>query len=187
VTEKEIRDYYNRHIDDFRKRPEVLLYQILLKDKETALKVRGILDNNPRKFEELAKKESISGEAQKGGHMGYFEEGTLPKDMEQVVFSLSPQTISPVVESTYGFHIFKVTQKKKGRLLYLEKVRPEIKQKLMSEKLRKAYRVFLEEAAQDLSVSIKHQNLYFEYQNSEGDKKDENKETTGDNINSSSD
>ena len=60
VSEKEIRAYYNQHLEEFRKKPEVLLYQILLKDKETALRVRGILDNNPQKFEELAKKESIS-------------------------------------------------------------------------------------------------------------------------------
>lgn len=174
VTENELRNYYNKHLDEFRKKPEVLLYQILLKDKESALKVRGILDNNPSKFEEYAKKESTSMEAQKGGLMGYFEEGTLPKDMEQVVFSLQPHIISPVVESAYGFHIFKITQKKKGRLLYLEKVKSEIRKKLLSEKIRIAYRQFLEKAVQDLAVTIKYESLYFEYQKIKGDKRDEN-------------
>jgi len=188
VSEMEIRSYYNKHIEEFRKKPEVLLYQILLKDKEIALRVRGILDNNPRRFEELAKKESISMEAQQGGRMGYFEEGTLPKDMEQVVFSLSPHTISPVVESAYGFHIFKITEKKRERLLYLEKVKPEIKQILMSEKLRNAYQDFLTRAARDLAVTIKYNDLYFDYQNIKGDKRDENKETINtDSLNNSSD
>jgi peptidyl-prolyl cis-trans isomerase C len=188
VSEMEIRSYYNKHLNEFRKKPEVLLYQILLKDKETALRVRGILDNNPRKFEELAKKESISMEAKKGGRMGYFEEGTLPKDMEQVVFSLSLHTISPVVESAYGFHIFKITNKKRGRLLYMDKVKPEIKQKLMSEKLRSAYRDFLAKAAQDLAITIKYNDLYFDYQNIKGDKRDENKKTINtDSPNNSSD
>ncbi|MFC2140741.1 peptidylprolyl isomerase [Acidobacteriota bacterium] len=177
VSEKEIRAYYNQHLEQFRKKPEVLLYQILLKDKETALRVRGILDNNPQKFEELAKKESISMEAKEGGRMGFFEEGTLPKDMEQVVFSLSTHTISPVVESAYGFHIFKITNKKRGRLLYLDKVKPEIKQILMSEKLRNAYDDYLAKAARDLDITIKYNDLYFDYQNIEGDTRDENKET----------
>lgn len=186
VSEMEIRSYYNKHLDEFRKKPEVLLYQILLKDKETALRVRGILDNNPQKFDELAKKESISMEANQGGRMGYFEEGTLPKDMEQVVFSLSPHTISPVVESTYGFHIFKITNKKRGRLLYLERVKPEIKRKLLSEKLRIAYQDFLASAARDLSITIKYKELYFDYQNIEGDTRDENKETINtDSLNNS--
>jgi parvulin-like peptidyl-prolyl isomerase len=188
VSEMEIRSYYNKHLEEFRKKPEVLLYQILLKDKETALRVRGILDNNPQQFDELAKKESISMEAKQGGRMGYFEQGTLPKDMEQVVFSLSPHTISPVVESTYGFHIFKITNKKKGRLLYLEKVKPEIKRILMSEKLRIAYRDFLARAARDLAITIKYDDLYFDYKNIEGDTRDENKETINtDSLNNSSD
>jgi parvulin-like peptidyl-prolyl isomerase len=188
VSEMEIRSYYNKHLEEFRKKPEVLLYQILLKDKETALRVRGILDNNPQKFDEMAKKESISMEAKQGGRMGYFEEGTLPKDMEQVVFSLSPHTISPVVESAYGFHIFKITNKKRGRLLYLERVKPEIKRKLLSEKLRIAYQDFLSRAARDLSIAIKYNDLYFDYQNIEGDTSDENKETINtSSLNNSSD
>jgi len=187
VSEKEIRAYYNKHLEEFRKKPEVLLYQILLKDKETALRVRGILDNNPQRFEELAKKESISMEAKQGGRMGFFEEGTLPKDMEQVVFSLSTHTISPVVESAYGFHIFKITEKKRGRLLYLEKVKPEIKRILMSEKLRLAYQDFLASAARDLAITIKYNDLYFDYKNIEGDTRDENKETIStDSLNNSS-
>jgi hypothetical protein len=187
VSEMEIRAYYNQHLEEFRKKPEVLLYQILLKDKETSLRVREILDNNPQKFEELAKKESISMEAEQGGRMGYFEEGTLPKDMEQVVFSLSTNTISPVVESSYGFHIFKITEKKKGRLLYLDKVKPEIKQILMSEKLRDAYQDFLVSAARELTITIKYNDLYFDYQKIEGDTKDENKETiNSDSSNNSS-
>jgi len=188
VSEMEIRAYYNEHLEEFHKKQEVLLYQILVKDKETALRIREILDNNPQKFEELAKKESISMEAAQGGLMGYFEEGTLPKDMEQVVFSLSPPTISPVVESSYGFHIFKITEKKKGRLLFLEKVKPEVKQILLSEKLRAAYQDFLARAARELTITIKYNDLYFNYQKIEGDTKDENKETINpDSSNNSTD
>jgi hypothetical protein len=177
VSDQEIRSYYNSHLEDFRKKAEVLLYQILVSKKETAVRIRGILDNDPQQFEALARKESISIEAPKGGRMGYFEEGTLPRDMEQVVFSLKPNTISPVIESSYGFHIFKITSKKQGRLLYLDKVEPEIRQKLLSEKLRDAYRDFLATARQNLSVTIRKDALYFKYQTIKGDKGDENKKT----------
>jgi len=188
VSDKEIRDYYNQNLEEFRKKPEVFLYQILTKDKETALRIRGRLDNNPQQFEEIARKESISIEAPKGGLMGYFEEGTLPKDMEQVVFSLQPNSISPVVESSYGFHIFKVTQKKRGRLLYIDKVKDEIKQKLTAKKLRAAYEEFLAKASQDLAIKANYDDLYFNYQKIEGDKEDENKETGhSSNPNNSSD
>jgi len=164
VSEEEIRYYYNTHRDEFQSKMQVLLYQILVNDRETAVKIRAKLNNNPRRFEEIAKKQSISMEAHKGGLMGYFEKGTLPEDMENVVFSLNPYSISPVVESSYGFHIFKVTKKKEGQKLYLKKVKPEIENKLLAEKMGNAYREFLAKAKQELLINKKYKELYFDYQ-----------------------
>lgn len=165
VTQAEIRQYYESHHDEFIKKKEVLLYQILLKDKEKALKISGILKNYPQQFDELARSESVSSEGKNDGLLGYFEEGTLPKEMEDVVFSLKLNEISPVIESPYGFHIFKVTrQKRSGRLLFLRNVEPEIKTKLMSEKLSKAYQEYQHELKKKLSIDIRYQDLYFNYQ-----------------------
>jgi parvulin-like peptidyl-prolyl isomerase len=183
VPDKEVNEYYRNNLDEFRKKTEVLLHQILVEDREIALKIRGELKNSPQKFEEIAKKQSISMEASKGGLMGYFEKGTLPKDMEDVVFSLPVNTISPVVESSYGFHIFKITQKKRERLLYLKKVKPGIKNKLLSNKLREAYRKFLNQARERLKIDLNYNDLYFQYRpvnnntNTIGDIGDENKKT----------
>jgi hypothetical protein len=177
IEENELQEYYNSNLDEFRKKEEVLLYQILVKDKETAIKIKGNLSNHPEKFAEYAKKDSISMEASKGGLMGYFERGTLPKDMENVVFSLKVNTISPVVDSSYGFHIFKIGDKKKSRLLYYNKVKPQIKDKLMADKLTKAYQDFLENAKNNLSIDINYEQLNFKYKkiNAQGDEGDESK------------
>ena len=117
-------------------------------------------------------------EASKGGLMGYFEKGQLPKDMENVVFSLRTNTISQVVKSHYGYHIFKVGKKKKRRLLYYKIVKPEIKKKLMSQKLRLAYQSFLKKTTQNLNIKINQNNLTFTYQKS-SIKGDEVKRTSG--------
>lgn len=163
VNKKEIRDHYNKNIDEFRKKAEVLLHQILVKNKDEAVRIRSILNNYPARFAELAREHSISQEKTKGGLMGYFEEGTLPKDMEKVVFSLKTNAISPVVDSIYGFHIFKVTRKKSARLLFLKSVESKIKNQLMAEKLRTAYERFIENAKNDLRVVTIHDNLYVKY------------------------
>jgi parvulin-like peptidyl-prolyl isomerase len=169
VSNKEIRDYYNQNIDNYRKKGQVLLHQILVNDKELAFKIRGELKNAPGRFAEFARQYSISMEKDKGGEMGYFEEGTLPKDMEKVVFSLDTNTISPVVDSTYGYHIFKVTKKKGARLLFLAAVENEIKNQLMSDKLKDAYDQFLKQAGEQLRVVPHHDNLYVKYHPIQGD------------------
>lgn len=183
VTNAEIRQYYDRHIDDYRKSTEVFLYQIVVNDKAKAYEIKEILSKSPERFEELAKNNSISIEAKNGGSMGYFEKGTLPKDMEDVVFSLGLNTISPVVDSPYGFHIFKVTKIKNERLLFLEAVKNEIKNKLLSEKLGAAYEVFLTGLKRELNINAKYQSLFFPYQTIKGEQNVETNQNIDDSNN----
>jgi parvulin-like peptidyl-prolyl isomerase len=164
VSEKEIENYYQVHIENYRKKDEIYLHQILIDNREKAIKVRGVLVNSPDKFEEIAGKTSASPDAQAGGTMGYFEKGVLPKEMEDVVFSLKIGEISPVVESAYGFHIFKVTQKKGKRLLSMAMVRNEIENMLLSEKFNSAYDHFIKQINDELQPKAIYENLYFSYQ-----------------------
>lgn len=173
VTDAEIREYYNRNLDQYRRSSEVLLHEIVVKERDNAYEILKALNKKPEDFAEIAKKESISRDAKNGGQMGYYEKGTLPKDMEEVVFALELNTISPVVNSPYGYHIFKVTKKKKERLLFLEKVTDDIKSKLLSDKLRWAYEDFFSQLKRQLKITIKYPALYFTYQSiEEGEQND---------------
>jgi parvulin-like peptidyl-prolyl isomerase len=163
VSDQDIKDYYDSHIEEFRKNEEVQLYQILVKDKDKSTQISGILKNFPQRFEEIARSESQSPEAKKGGLMGYFERGTLPKEMEDVVFSLLINEISPIVESPYGYHIFKVTQKRNKRVLFLNSVKEDIKQNVLAEKLRSAYQEYLTVLKKELKIEKHSENLFFTY------------------------
>lgn len=173
VSENEIRLYYNSHKKEFTKNDEVLLHQIFVKDKDKSTQISGILKNFPEKFGETARNQSESHEAEKNGLMGYFERGTLPKEMENVVFSLKINEISPVVESPYGFHIFKITRRRNKRTLYLSNVREDIKRKILAEKMRAAFTAFLENTRVNARLQIFYQNLFFEYVAAQGEKNDE--------------
>jgi len=174
VGSEEIREYYNKHHGEFTKKREVLLYQVFLKDKDKAFNIWSILQKEPQKFEELAASYSESIEAKSGGLLGYFEKGILPKEMEDVVFSLKLNKISPVTESPYGFHIFKITkQKRGGRLLFIRNVESEIKDKLLALKLTEAYRDFLKKLKNETRIDVRYNELYFKYQALKGENKDE--------------
>ncbi|MCJ7526138.1 MAG: peptidylprolyl isomerase, partial [Candidatus Aminicenantes bacterium] len=83
--------------------------------------------------------------------------------MEEVVFSLKVNEISPIVESPYGFHLFKIVRKRKSRMLLLAAVKDEIKSKLLSVRMSSAYGEFLRELKAEVPVRIDYNNLYFTY------------------------
>jgi peptidyl-prolyl cis-trans isomerase C len=169
VSDREVEAYYNGHIEEYRKSEEILLFQILVNNHDQAVRLRSELLSNPNRFEEIAHKESQSPEAANGGQMGYFERGVLPKEMENIVFSLQMGDISPITETPYGFHIFKVTKIKKKRLLAFATVAPEIRERILSEKLHSAYQQFLAELRRRLKLSIHTEHLSFAYVKSNTD------------------
>jgi parvulin-like peptidyl-prolyl isomerase len=163
VSDAEVAQFYESHLNDFRKTEEIQLFQIMVKDREKLLKIRQELLNQPSRFEEVARRESISPEAANGGAMGFFEKGMLPQEMEGVVFSLKVNEISPIVESPYGFHLFKITQKRKSRMLLLVAVKDKIKNKMLSARLAAAYQDFLTRLKTEVPVQLNYGNLYFSY------------------------
>lgn len=167
VSDAEAAAYYQAHADEFRKFEEIELFQIMAADREKLLKIRSELLKQPSRFAEIARGESTSPEAASGGAMGFFEKGTLPQEMEEVVFSLKVNEISPVVESPYGFHLFKVTQKRKSRMQQLADVREKIKSQLLSAKRSAAYGEFLARLKAEVPLRIHYDQLYFAYKKSD--------------------
>lgn len=163
VSDAEVAGYYEANLKEFQRNEEIQLFQIMLKDRDKLLAIRSELLKQPSRFEEIARSESVSPEAANGGAMGFFEKGMLPKEMEEVVFSLKVNEISPIVESPYGFHIFKITQIKKSRRLLLAAVKDEIKSKLLSAKMSAAYSQFLQKLKMEIPIHVDLKNLYFTY------------------------
>lgn len=63
-------------------------------------------------FAELAKSYSADGSAQNGGDLGFISKGQTVKPFEDAIFSSSVDEITGPVETQFGFHVIKVTDKK---------------------------------------------------------------------------
>lgn len=180
VPDTDIAAYYEGHLDDYRKGEEIELHQIMVDDREKLLRIRSELLNQPGRFAEVARDESIAPETGKDGLMGFFEKGTLPKEMEEVVFSLKENEISPIVESPYGFHLFKVTRRRRSRMQPLASVRDEIQNKLLSARMTAAYDDLLQALKTEIPWRAHYENLYFSYKNPDpGANDNENKNFPG--------
>ena len=70
------------------------------------------------------------GSAANGGDLGFFQQGQMVGPFNDAAFTLAPGTTSELVETDFGFHIIKVVEKKEGRTIPLEEVKPQVEQYL---------------------------------------------------------
>ena len=78
-------------------------------------------------FADLAREYSDGPTKNKGGDLGYLRMGQIDKRFESKIFALKKGEITDVIETDYGFHIFKVTDIKPETILAFEKVKDKSK------------------------------------------------------------
>lgn len=165
VRDEEVHAYYAEHRKDFLAPERVRVSQILLDTETLAVDVLRRLENaSEEQFRKAAREESIGPEAFKGGAMGVFKAGDLPFEMEKVVFSLEEGRLSPIVESSYGYHIFRMDRKLPPQLIPEAEAAPAIRLKVLDGKVKDAVAARLAELKKTLVWSTNSDGLPFAYQ-----------------------
>ncbi len=100
--------------------------------------------NNGADFAELAIKYSEdTASAVNGGDIGFVSQGQTVPEFESVAFAQDIGKVSDVVETTYGYHILKVTEKKASYVQTFDEVRDTIKSYLLSNKQMEEWQKFV--------------------------------------------
>lgn len=131
VSYEEIRAYYERHREEFKRPVRVKLRQIVTKDREEAEEIRQWVYEG-EDMGELARKFSIAPEAQDDGMIGWVDEEGLEEAMSKAVSSLKVGQISPVVGASYGYHVLQVLERRDAGYRDLPDAAGEIESKLFS-------------------------------------------------------
>ncbi|MBN1105040.1 MAG: peptidyl-prolyl cis-trans isomerase [Deltaproteobacteria bacterium] len=153
VTSEEIKAFYEEHEGEFRHPPMVKVMQVVTRSKGEAQEILKRLAGGEC-MEGLARKHSISPDGKGGGDMGWIAKGDLEEKMEKVIFSLPVGQSSPVVETSYGFHIFRVISKRPEGIRRLPEVMAEIEERLFSQKEEAFYKSWLAEIRERYPVWI---------------------------------
>lgn len=159
IPEEEIKDHYQRQVDKFNIPASIHALHIVLPSLSEADEIRNELLSRAD-FSELARKYSKSPDADDGGDLGIFARGHMPKEFDDVLFKLKISEISKVVESPYGFHIFKVVEKFKPRKMKYLEARKKIFDDMFNEQLERKFAQWMLEVREKAKVVVYYDRLY---------------------------
>ena len=170
VIPEEIDDYYEKNKREFLKPEMIKASQILLDAEDEAVSVLKKVKDAPQElFGETARLISVGVEAKNNGEMGIFELGQLPHKMEKIIFALKVGEVSQVMESSYGFHIFRLDDKYPAELLSKEDVASEIKVKIFDIKVRDFMGKYIKDLKSKMEWSFYPKKLPFPYQRNDNE------------------
>lgn len=186
VTDADVEKYYNEHKDEFEevkarhilistdpssmqqapagedadkkdadKKPKTLTKEEA-KKKAEALRERALKGED---FTKLAAENSDEpGAKERGGDLGYFTKPTMVAEFSNVAFAMQPGQISEVVETSFGFHVIKV-EDRRTKQISDEETKKEITEKVKQAKLEERIKQIAEssgvQVAEDFNVTPK--------------------------------
>lgn len=138
ITDREVEEeFQRRHPGNTDEEVHLWHIALLVPDQATveqidvlarkAKAVQELAAAGTERFEELAKQHGMDGSATRGGDVGWFTRGKLQASLENMAFSLRDNEISPVVQSSVGFHVLRVTERRRVPLADVDEAKRRIR------------------------------------------------------------
>ena len=156
VTAQQAQEFYDKNPDQFKRPEQVRASHILISvpqgadgpTKDAARKrAEGVLKQVKAggDFAALAKENSQDpGSAINGGDLGLFQRGQMVPPFDQAAFTMKPGATSDLVETQFGFHIIRVTEKKDPGTVTIDEVRPQLEQYLQNVNRQREMQTFVD-------------------------------------------
>ena len=155
VSEQETEQYYKNNPAEFKQPEQVRASHILIKvapdaDKQEKDKARRQIEQlrarlkKGEDFAALAKEFSQGPSAAKGGDLGYFSRGQMVKPFEDAAFALEPNQVSEVVETRFGYHLIKLSDKKAAATIPYDLIKGGLARNLKQKKVRAEIKKYIQ-------------------------------------------
>jgi len=161
MTPLEVENYYREHMDQFTQPEEVLLRNILIKLGGNPAKAANLARDISKRLKEgcdfggLAKIYSQGPAAEDGGLIGYVKRGDMMPEIDGVIFKLKEGEISDIIQTAMGYHIFKVEEKRAGKVVSLKEARRYVEEALFMEKMNHKTKAWVQGLKKNAYIEIR--------------------------------
>lgn len=155
TEEQEAREFYIENMGRFKQAEQIKTSHILIPVEEADTeemkaekkqKLEGILEKvrGGADFAELAQEHSSCPSKARGGDLGFFPRGQMVGEFDEAAFALEVGQVSDVVETQFGYHIIKLTDKKAATTVPFDESKAEIMSFLDSQKKQQEVATFID-------------------------------------------
>jgi peptidyl-prolyl cis-trans isomerase C len=175
VPDADVEKYYKEHPEEFNKKDEVRVSEIVVKDKAKADKVYaeakatpkgaaapGAFDGNKAFRDLVAKYSEDDASKQRGGDLTFFDKDSTvyPRPVVDAAFKMTEiGEISPPVKIDKGWAVLRLSQKRPGFSRPLAEVKRQIQQRLFRDMRTKSLDTFIADMKKKSDVEIHDDNL----------------------------
>ncbi|MBK9293709.1 MAG: peptidyl-prolyl cis-trans isomerase [Oligoflexia bacterium] len=151
ISTEELKAYYQAHLQEYNRPPQVRVSQIVIKTLDEAQKLHKSIKAGKLSFEAAAKKFSLSPDSQKGGDIGFITKGVVP--VFDAAFNMNVGVLSSVIKSDYGFHIIKVTARRPSSKISFEQARSGILKVLTEEQKAQVFDLWYSNHLKEVKIT----------------------------------
>ena len=139
AASEEIKSYYESHRDNFTGGDEIWASHILVKTEAEARDLKKRLKQG-EDFAALARKASIDTSTKsRGGDLGVLRRGQTVPEFEKALLNLKVGEVSDPVQTQFGCHLIKLTERAAGKPLSFEEAKDQAREQLLAEKKLKRF------------------------------------------------
>lgn len=154
ISEKQIKDYFDKNHTQFDKPAEARARHILVPDLKTAEKVEADLKSGKDFATEAKQYSTDPGSRDKGGELGFFRKGAMVPSFDAYAFSAPIGKISQPIKSAFGYHIIQVEERKPAQKATLASTHDQIAQMLRQQQESPLLQPFYQQLQTNAKIQI---------------------------------
>ncbi len=168
VTPEQIEEYIEANKSRLSDKPGFYVREIRVASREEAERIRREIVEQQSDFVQMVRTHSQASNAEEGG-LARYTEGQMPTALENAIKPLRPGDVSQVVQSSYGFHLFRLERRTQVYPEDAQRAKLDDRRALLGEELvvrrnQEAIDAALNRLATAAKVKIEDAQLGFTYE-----------------------